>query len=160
ADNLPVEFALTGIRPEPWTAETVVLREPAFGDASSELRLAVAVAKYGVKEAKRRAAPDPWDELEVPEGFDVNLITPEVLASTRGFQDQPLPRPAILERYRALLPTSSAFWMPVDPTPRRGSNNWVAGGPMPPTGKPIVSNDPHREVSNPSLRYIVHLNAP
>src|SRR5690242_4519008 len=26
ADNLPVEFKLTGIRPEPWTAETLVLR--------------------------------------------------------------------------------------------------------------------------------------
>ena len=27
-------------------------------------------------------------------------------------------------------------------------------------GKPVVVNDPHREVTNPSLRYIVHLNAP
>ncbi|HYF38025.1 MAG TPA: penicillin acylase family protein, partial [Prosthecobacter sp.] len=28
------------------------------------------------------------------------------------------------------------------------------------TGKPIVANDPHRNVSNPSIRYIVHLVAP
>jgi penicillin amidase len=28
------------------------------------------------------------------------------------------------------------------------------------TGKPVVANDPHREVGNPSLRYISHLNAP
>jgi penicillin amidase len=28
------------------------------------------------------------------------------------------------------------------------------------TGKPIVANDPHRTVTNPSLRYIVHLVAP
>jgi len=28
------------------------------------------------------------------------------------------------------------------------------------TGKPLVANDPHREITNPSLRYIVHLNAP
>ena len=62
-NNLPVEFMLTGIKPLPWTAETVVLREPAFGDAASELRLAMDVAKYGVKEANRRAAPDPWDDL-------------------------------------------------------------------------------------------------
>jgi penicillin G amidase len=26
ADNLPVEFQLTGVEPDPWTAETVVLR--------------------------------------------------------------------------------------------------------------------------------------
>ena len=30
----------------------------------------------------------------------------------------------------------------------------------PTTGKPIVSNDPHRDVTNPSLRYIMHLIAP
>ncbi len=28
------------------------------------------------------------------------------------------------------------------------------------TGKPILANDPHRQVTNPSLRYAVHLNAP
>ena len=41
-----------------------------------------------------------------------------------------------------------------------GSNNWVVSGAMSVTGKPVVANDPHREVANPSLRYIVHLNAP
>lgn len=161
-DNLPVEFTLTGITPEPWTAETVVLREPAFGDAVSELRLAMDVAKLGVKEANRRAAPDPWDDLTVPEGLDVSLITDEVLAATRagGGRGQALPRPEILEKYRKLLPTSSALLLPVSDIHDLGSNNWVVGPSMSPTGKPIVSNDPHREVSNPSLRYIVHLNAP
>jgi penicillin amidase len=157
--NLPVEFKLTGIKPEPWTAETVVLREPVFGDAGSELRLAMSVAKYGVKEANRRAAPDPWDDLVVPAGLDLSLVTPEVLAATRGAQE-PLPRPAILEEYRNLLPAQTALWMPVDTIREQGSNNWVVGGKMSPTGKPIVSNDPHREVSNPALRYIVHLSAP
>ena len=33
ADRLPVEFVLTGIKPTPWTAETVALREPSFGNA-------------------------------------------------------------------------------------------------------------------------------
>ena len=28
------------------------------------------------------------------------------------------------------------------------------------TGGVILANDPHRQVTNPSLRYIVHLNAP
>ncbi|MBZ5556166.1 MAG: penicillin acylase family protein [Acidobacteriia bacterium] len=161
-DNLPVEFTLTGIKPEPWTAETVVLREPAFGDAVSELRLAMDVAKVGVKEANRRAAPDPWDDLTVPDGLDVTLITDEVVAAARagGGRGQSLPRPAILEQYRKLLPNSSALLLPVSDIQDLGSNNWVIGGAMSPTGKPLVSNDPHREVSNPSLRYIVHLNAP
>jgi penicillin G amidase len=28
------------------------------------------------------------------------------------------------------------------------------------TRRPLLANDPHREVTNPSLRYIIHLNAP
>jgi penicillin amidase len=41
-----------------------------------------------------------------------------------------------------------------------GSNNWVVSGALSATGGAVVANDPHREVTNPSLRYIVHLNAP
>lgn len=158
ANNLPVEFKLTGITPEPWTAETVVLREPAFGDAANELRLAMNVATLGVKEANRRAAPDPWDDLTVPDGLDVRLITDDVLAATRiGGQ---LPRLGIVDGYRTLLPARAGVSLPVPAVRDPGSNNWVIGGAMSPTGKPIVANDPHRAVTNPSLRYIIHLNAP
>jgi penicillin G amidase len=41
-----------------------------------------------------------------------------------------------------------------------GSNNWVVSGKLTTTGHVIVANDPHRNVANPSIRYIVHLNAP
>jgi len=46
------------------------------------------------------------------------------------------------------------------PEPDLGSNNWVIGGSKSATGKPIIANDPHREVVNPALRYVVHLEAP
>ncbi len=67
AKNLPVEFKLTGITPEPWTAETLVLRSATFGDASTELTLARIVARLGAAEANKQRAPDPWDDLMVPE---------------------------------------------------------------------------------------------
>ena len=41
-----------------------------------------------------------------------------------------------------------------------GSNNWVVSGKLTASGFPIVSNDPHRTVSMPSLRYFVELDAP
>jgi penicillin amidase len=41
-----------------------------------------------------------------------------------------------------------------------GSNNWVISGDLTASGRVIVANDPHRNVANPSLRYIVHLDAP
>ena len=38
-----------------------------------------------------------------------------------------------------------------------GSNNWVVAASRSATGRPILANDPHREHSVPSLRYIVGL---
>jgi penicillin G amidase len=156
-DKLPIEFALTGITPTPWTIETVLLRSPSLGDATSELQLARLVARLGVREANRQRMPDPWDELTIPEGLDVTLIPEE--ATARGGAAR-LPRPSIAPAYQHLFDATSRGIMPEDAAPEPGSNNWVIAGARSATGKPIVANDPHREVTNPSLRYIVHLNAP
>lgn len=158
ADHLPIEFTLTGIRPQPWTVETVLLRQNVFGDATAELQLARSVAQLGAAEANRRRNPDPWDELVIPEGLDVAAIDDDVLAATRSGAGA-RSRPEILPAYRPFI--SSAPLPPDDGAVREpGSNNWVVSGAMSETGKPVVANDPHREVTNPSLRYIVHLNAP
>ena len=55
--KLPVEFVLTGIRPEPWTIETLLSRQIAFGDATSELQLARAVAEARRRGGKPAAEP-------------------------------------------------------------------------------------------------------
>ena len=53
ADNLPVEFKLTGIKPAPWTAKTVALRwaqlgiDSTSGNAIEEIQLALNVKKFG-----------------------------------------------------------------------------------------------------------------
>ena len=115
ADNLPVEFALTGVKPEKWTARTVTLRWAAVGlDSASgtpleELRLARDVATLGAKEANRRAAPDPWDDLAVPEGLDVSLITDDLIEAVRKGDGNPfapgaLPALEIVPEYRGLVP--------------------------------------------------------
>lgn len=156
-DRLPIEFTLTGIKPEPWTVETLLLRQIAFGDATSELQLARSAAGLGVAEANRRRNPDPWDDLRVPVGIDLAVFTDAVIAATRA-GGRP-PEPEILPAYRSLAgPTVEKRLReaPVDP----GSNNWVVSGALSTTGKPVVANDPHRTVTLPSLRYIVHLNAP
>ncbi|HSC28471.1 MAG TPA: penicillin acylase family protein [Vicinamibacterales bacterium] len=156
AARLPVEFVLTGIKPEPWTIETLILRQIAFGDATSELQLARSVAQLGPEEANRRRNPDPWDDLRVPDGLDVGIIGEEVLASTRA-GGRP-PRPEILPAFRG---AASGGDQPVENIVREpGSNNWVVNAAFSATGKPVVANDPHREVTLPSLRYITHLNAP
>lgn len=219
-DRLPVEFVLTGTQPEPWTVETLVLRQTTFGNAASEIQLAQSVAQLGVEEANRRSDPDPPDALTVPDGLDIaafGRIGDELLAATRA--SGAMPRPAILPQYRSLVPTRAGAFVGEPPAgvdagsvshvirpfevrerasdgsapggtdarrptgrasdavggdrgaiaPRitdaghvaePGSNNWVVSAALSATGLPVVANDPHRQVANPSLRYLVHLHAP
>lgn len=155
--KLPVEFVLTGIRPESWTIASLILRQNSFGDAISELQLARSVAQLGAAEANRRRNPDPFEELVVPEGLNVSLIGDAVLAATRA--GGPAPRPTVLPQYAAIAGATPGL-QPDASVPEPGSNNWVVSGALSATGKPVVANDPHREVALPSLRYIVHLSAP
>ena len=41
-----------------------------------------------------------------------------------------------------------------------GSNNWVVGGALSETGKPILANDPHLGLSAPAILYFAQLKAP
>ncbi|HEY7475629.1 MAG TPA: penicillin acylase family protein [Vicinamibacterales bacterium] len=161
--NLPVEFKLTGIAPTPWTAETVVLRSATFGDASAELTMARNVVRLGAEAANKQRAPDPWDDLALPEGLDLKIIDESVTTGGGRGGGRGGSQPEIIEPYRGWvgrggLPSLSAEDAGEIGEP--GSNNWVVSGKLSATGKPVVANDPHREVTNPSLRYIVHLNAP
>ena len=159
SDRLPIEFVVTGIKPDPWTIETLLLRQNSLGDATTELQLARSVASIGLEAANKRRNPDPWDDLALPEGLDLADITEEALASTRA--GGRLPRPELLPAYRSLTGSGLlAGLQPETSVAEPGSNNWVVSGALSATGKPVVANDPHREVSLPSLRYIVHLNAP
>ena len=157
--KLPVEFALTGIRPSPWTIDTLVLRQTAFGDATAELQLARSVAQLGAAEANRRRNPDPWEELTVPEGLDVATIAAahEALTAATRVEAEPV-KPEVLPNFRSMVSTQPGSGS--DEILAPGSNNWVINGSLSSTGKPVVANDPHREVTLPSLRYIVHLSAP
>ncbi len=165
-NNLPVEFKITGLTPEPWTAETVVLRTASFGDVQAELTLARNVVRLGVAEANRQRAPDPWDDLVVPEGVDLSLIDATVTTGGRG-GGRGGGTLEILEPYRGWIAGSAGRGpiprpslitsQPPDPP---GSNNWAVSGRLSVTGKPVVANDPHRTVTHPSLRYISHLSAP
>lgn len=170
-DHLPVEFALTGITPEPWTARTVTLRwsqvgiDSASGTPAEELRLALDVAALGVKAANAKAAPDPWDDLVVPDGLDVKSIPPEILDVIRRGDRNPfeagvLPALEIVPQFRGLAPPPKVARLMPELQDMDGSNNWVVSGKLTTTGVPIVANDPHRTIEMPSLRYFVHLVSP
>ena len=160
-DNLPVEYKVTGLRPLRWTPEASTGRVATalpLGGARSELRLAMRVAELGAEEANRRAQPDPWNELRVPEGLDVSII-PEAAGAALGAFWRGFPKPPLLPEYQGLPgAVASLNQGAVETSP--GSNNWVVSGRLTASGQVLLSNDPHRQVTNPSLRYLIHLNAP
>jgi penicillin amidase len=160
-DNLPAEFKLTGLKPGRWTPEASVLRTQTampVGDARAELTFARSVVELGPEEANRRARPSPHRDLVVPNGVDLSLITAAVSSGLAGMRTA-APRPPLLPSYRSWAgATPSADLGAREDSP--GSNNWVLSGRLTSSGRVIVANDPHRNVSNPSIRYIVHLNAP
>ena len=159
--NLPVEFKLTGLTPGRWTAETSLLRTQTampVADARAELNLARNVVEHGVVEANRRANPSPWRDLVIPNGLNPATIAAGAVRALMVLETG-TPRPPLVERYagwRGAFPNENTGARENSP----GSNNWAISGRLTTSGRVIVANDPHRNVSNPSIRYIVHLNAP
>lgn len=159
-NKIPVEFELSGFRPEPsWTAQTTLSRMPVWSmtrNGSSEIQRALAVKTMGLAQAQQITLTDPPTTLQLPEGLDLADINADIMNITRGanqFDYSFKPATATLSNL------SEADWQPRDKT-GLGSNNWVIGGGKSTTGMPLLANDPHREVQNPTLRYWVHLVAP
>ena len=162
-DDLPVEYRLTGLRPLRWTPEAstgrVATALPLSG-ARADLSLARRIARQGLDEVNAREAPGraAWIDLEVPEGLDVSIIPAEAITALSHFRGG-FPRPPILPQYREWADAlASENRGAQEDSP--GSNNWVASGSLTASGSVLLANDPHRGVTNPSLRYLVHLNAP
>ena len=135
--NLPFEFKVMGIAPQPWTPETCITRMTAYAmtrNLSNEVARAQLVREIGLEETLKLWPLDPDARLELPRGLDLSGIDPGILTDTA-----------------ASLPSSSRD---------DGSNNWTVAGALTATGKPILANDPHRPINIPSLRYMAHLVAP
>ena len=142
-DRLPIEFQLTGIRPEPWTPEVCLARMAGYvmtRNASSEVLRAQLVRLLGTEKTGELVETDPFKKLEVPEGLDLNGIDGKILAGANA--------------------ASGAVSFGPGQQSSEGSNDWVVGGALTNTGKPILANDPHRSIGLPSLRYLVHLVGP
>jgi penicillin amidase len=138
-DRLPIEFQLTGSKPELWTPEVCLTRVAGYvmtRNASTEVLRARLVHEFGKEFVDEWIETEPDRKIEMPEGLDVAGIDSRILAA------------------------ANAAGGPVTFNPNDGSNNWVIDGTMSATGKPILANDPHRTIALPSLRYLVHLVGP
>jgi len=78
---------------------------------------------------------DPVVRLDPSPGFDFSGLSPAVLKNFTG----------------------SDMRIPFDPKVLHESNNWAVSGALTVSGKPLLANDPHRVLAEPSLRYVVPL---
>jgi penicillin amidase len=167
---LPMEFEITGARPGHWTPTTPLIR--LYGltrNLSREVNLAQLVSLMGTAAVERVSYFQPPATLEPAPGVDLSLIGPSSIAAytlaRNGVTFRPeditarMPRAAKVRWARRLstpgsLESDNPFQRRVE------SNNWTISGRLTATGKPLLSGDPHRAQSVPSLRYIAHLNGP
>lgn len=156
----PAEFKIAGTQPDLWKPEDVV-RIRSHGltrNVVSEVRRAQVACAAGLDADRLRTKFEPDWQTSVPAGLDPCSIPKDVLKDYElGTKDVTFAAPqkkASLDSHEEFLNEAMAN---VD---RIGSNNWVVSGSRTATGRPILANDPHRAHGVPSLRYIVHLNAP
>jgi penicillin amidase len=160
---LPVEFKLTSSMPEDWTPEDVLrIRSHALvSNVSSEVARARTVCAGGLEADKlRRRLDPPSHKLSIPKGLDPCSIPEDVLADytlgTRQVSFDALKPGAQRAERDAGVELAAAM----EAASNEGSNNWVVAPSKSETGRPIMANDPHRQLGVPSLRYVVGLNAP
>ena len=157
---LPVEFSLTATQPEAWNPEDILrIRSHALvSNVSSEVARARVVCAGGVAADALRRKLEPAHKLVVPKGLDP-CVVPEGVLDDYVLATEPVSFTA-LTRKTAQADAPRQLAQVIDERAAEGSNNWVIAASRTATGRPILANDPHRQVGVPSLRYIAHLDAP
>jgi len=165
---LPLTFKALNIKPKEWTPEVVISRHQGLlGNIGTELSIGRAVAKLGPEKVKEYYWFHPQDpEIALDPTIDGSLLFDDLLALYNSYRSPVKFQPEdIIPAYRTLEDSSQAvddnyatpdiheqLWL--------GSNNWVVNPSLTANGHAYMANDPHRRLSIPSLRYMVHLSAP
>lgn len=163
--DYPFEYKLLGYAPEQWTPLKCALllkqMTKTLNGGSDDYYLSNILASYGAEVTSDLFPDFPFMESPViPEGTDWN------------FKPLPLPSPPA----QAVIPPGADSGglaggakighepipglRPERKVPGTGSNNWALAGSRTASGDPILANDPHLDLTLPSLWYQVQLSAP
>jgi penicillin amidase len=163
ARPLPIEFKLTGSQPDTWRAEDVLrIRSHALvSNIASEVARAGVVCTGGLKADELRRKIEPvGHKVTVPPGLNPCDVPADVLKDyLLATKQVEFGAPAATPQH-ADNSAERQLAAALDTQSMEGSNNWVIAPSRTETGRPILANDPHRQLGAPSLRYIVGLNAP
>ena len=144
--DYPLEFKLMNYAPEPWS----FLKTALFRQAMIET---LCIREYDLEETNSlHLLGDKLFESLFP--FYNKRQSPIIPEGTE-WDFSPLPHPQ---------PNTKTYIGAVDhqpfpkPPPYVGSNNWAVSGEKTTTGYPILCNDPHLNLTLPSIWYEMHIN--
>jgi penicillin G amidase len=147
-DELPFEYKLLNYQPEQWTPLkcALLLKNMAqtlnIGDKDIEMTNALKLFGQQVV------------DLLYPDNENVG---DPIVDNPGGWKFKPL----TIDSLPMAIPEEiiTVKKMP-GPDPTTGSNNWAVSGSKTATGSPMLSSDPHLNLSLPSIWYAIQLNAP
>lgn len=151
--DLPFEYKLLDYHPEPWTPLkcALLLKNMAqtlnIGDKDIEMTNALKMfgrAYVDLLYPDKEGVGDPIVDNPGKWDFEPLSLDTIPLAVPGAYQPQEIIK--IRRKPKA------------DPTV--GSNNWAVSGSKTATGSPILCNDPHLQLSLPSIWYVAQLQAP
>ncbi|MCX7960014.1 MAG: penicillin acylase family protein [Burkholderiales bacterium] len=145
---LPVEFWLTGVRPEPWTpADSIAWVKMMAWDLGGNWRsevLRMRLAKTLPLSRIHQFLP-PYPGESPPEIADLKALYGSLERGAVQIAED-------LVRLVASAPGADGDSL--------GSNNWAVSGERSASGKPLLANDPHLGLTAPPVWYFAHLSAP
>lgn len=151
--TLPIEYKLLDYRPEPWSNLKIALflKQMSKTLAGYDEDLQNTASKGSISfEELMKLDPQVPDSLVpiIPKGTAFNapgMIPVQPLhADSLYFEKKDTVR--VIEVSK--------------PNPNNGSNNWVVSGKKTQSGAPILCNDPHLELSFPSIWYEMQITTP
>ena len=180
--RLPIEFTLLNYKPQPWQpTDSLVIAGYMYRTLTDtreeEMGRAIVTAKVGSELAKDLYSPEAsMDHFVVgdphtakdpraqsshdPDEDDDEMDPEDVLKAQRENNSNPvMAAPDVTSE----LASEVQLWLRESQQEIRhslGSNNWVVNGEHTASGKPLLANDMHLELSLPPIWYEVHLTAP
>ena len=146
--NLPVEYKLLDFKPEQWTPIKCALllkqMSAVLAMGSDEFYMTNILKKYGPAITKDLFPDYPFKE------------DPIIPLGTK-WDFTPLPIPATPQSFTDMMSTNIATKQKEEGI---GSNNWAVSGVKTASGFPILANDPHLDLTLPSIWYQIQLHAP
>lgn len=150
--ELPLEYKLLGYKPEKWSNLKIALfiKQMAKTLASAEDDLLNTAARKVFSDQQMKALfpqiPDSLDPI-VPKAtsFATPLVTPQ----------KPVGADSI---YLGIANDSVDYKLPPKSKNDNGSNNWAVSGSRTASGLPILANDPHLDLTLPSIWFEIQLH--